>query len=159
MHVDETTNEDIIGASADILQFELAEEIVDISSCHLPISCATNTDVVSLTCTSMQTENIAVRAPAFLSFESLCTDQRLLHYYTGLETAKKLQAVLATLGPAVNCLMYYGTTTVDSMLPVDEFILMLAKLRQNMDYLSLSKLCGVFTVQNMFITWLYIHIT
>jgi len=153
-HADETTDEDI-GASANILQFDLAEEIV-LSSSHVPISSATNTDIVSVTSTSMQTENIAVRAPAFLSFESLCTDERLLHYYTGLETAAKLQAVLATLGPAVSCLKYYGTTIVDSMPPVDKFILMLAKLRQNMDYLPLSRLCGVsvFTAQNIFITWI-----
>jgi hypothetical protein len=41
------------------------------------------------------------------------------------------------------------------MSPMNQFILMLAKLRQNLDYFPLSKLCGVSesTAQNIFITW------
>jgi len=37
--------------------------------------------------------------------------------------------------------------------PLNQFILMLAKLRQDVDYLPLSKMCGVsvFTAENVFI--------
>ena len=53
--------------------------------------------------------------------------------------------MFATLGPAVNNLNYHRTKSVDfyRMSPINQFILMLAKLRQNLDYLPLSRLCGV----------------
>ena len=41
-----------------------------------------------------------------LSLANLESDQQLLHYYTGLETAKKLITVFATLAPAVKHLTY-----------------------------------------------------
>jgi len=43
------------------------------------------------------------------------------------------------------------------MSSMNQFILMLAKLRQNLDYFPLSKVCGVSesTAQNIFITWVH----
>ena len=115
----------------------------------------TDCSFVSSQCISTQTVNKEVAH--FLCFEQLHKDEQLLHYYTGLESAKKLVAVFATLGPAVNHLNYHRTKTVDfdCISPINQFILMLAKLRQNLDYLPLSKLCGVseYTAQNIFITW------
>jgi DDE superfamily endonuclease/Helix-turn-helix of DDE superfamily endonuclease len=113
---------------------------------------ATQTDLVTAS-TSVQTDMTSTKAA--LSFEQLSGNSKLLHYYTGLEVADKLLAVFATLGPVVNNLSYYRTGSVVNISPINQFILMLAKLRQDLDYLPLSHLCGVseFTAQNIFTTW------
>ena len=90
-----------------------------------------------------------------MCFDKLRTDNELLHYYTGLQSSEKLLAVFATLGPAVNCLTYYRTKCLENISPLNQFLLMLVKLRQDLDYLPLSHLCGVsqFTANNIFVTW------
>ena len=134
----------------------IVEEVVGGSGTHSSV--ATNTDCTTSVGNGTQTDTTYINeaAPAFLSFQSLKGDLQLLHYYTGLETAGKLMTVFTSLGPAVHSLNYYRKTVVDNILPIDQFILMLARLRQNMDYLPLSKLCGVsiYSAQNIFITWL-----
>ena len=115
---------------------------------------STSTEHIFVKNSSVQTD---VDMPsAFLSYENLQHDPQLLHYYTGLETGAKLLVVFHSLGPAVYSLVYYRTATVDSISPLNQFILMLAKLRQDVDYLPLSKMCGVsvFTAENVFITWI-----
>jgi len=94
----------------------------------------TDFSFLSSQCSSTQTVN--KEAVHFLSFDQLSGDEQLLHYYTGLESVKKLVAVFATLGPDVNHLNYHRTKSVDFdfMSPMNQFILMLAKLRQNLDY-------------------------
>ena len=89
-----------------------------------------------------------------LSVEELEFDQELLHYYTGLETYEKFVAVFRSLGPAVNYLLYFRTDTMNTILPINQFLLMIAKLRQSLDYLHLSRLSGVslFSAQNIFVT-------
>jgi hypothetical protein len=92
---------------------------------------------------------------AFLAFDNLCKDNVMLHYYTGLESADKLRSVYATLGPAVDHLTYYRTKTVSNISPINQFILMVVRIRQDIDYLPLSYMCGIsqFTAQNIFVTW------
>jgi hypothetical protein len=93
--------------------------------------------------------------PPFLSVQALQLDPELLHYYTGLKSFEKFQAVFDTLGPAVNHLKYLRTHRVKNLTPINQFLLMLTKLRQDMDYLPLSRMCGVsvFTCDNVFCTW------
>lgn len=93
--------------------------------------------------------------PPFLSIETLQLDPELLRYYTGLESFEKFQAVFETLGPAVNHLIYLRTQTVKNLSPANQFLLMLTKLRQDTDYLPLSRMFGVsvFTADNVFCTW------
>lgn len=93
--------------------------------------------------------------PPFLSVESLEFDEKLLHYFTGLESFDKFVAVFQSLGPAVSYLQYYRTATVDKVSPMNQFLLMLAKLRQDIDYLLLARMTGVAksTAENIFITW------
>ena len=114
----------------------------------------TDSSTFNTTSTLMQTDEQCKEA--FLCFERLCKDNTLLHYYTGLESAGKLYAVFMTLGPAVNQLNYYRSGSVINISSLNQFILMLAKLRQDLDYLPLSHLCGVsqYTAQNIFITWI-----
>jgi hypothetical protein len=115
----------------------------------------TETDPVVTVNAFSQTVKSSATGTVFLSFQNLSTDKELLHYYTGLESANKLYAVFVTLGSAVNHLRYYRTSVTDNISPLNQFILMLAKLRQDLDYLPLSKMCGVsqFTAHNIFVTW------
>lgn len=90
-----------------------------------------------------------------LCVERLEFDTDLLHYFTGLESWGKFVTVFQTLGPSVNFLRYHRTGSVTKISPMNQFLLMLAKLRQDMDYLLLTKLAGVsiFTAENIFVTW------
>lgn len=112
------------------------------------------TDLVTTSTTSVQTDSGTLEP--FLSYSKLCKDNSLLHYYTGLESGDKLKAVFATLGPAVEHLTYYRTKSVVNITPLNQFILMLAKLRQDLDYLPLSHMCAVSQckAENIFITWI-----
>lgn len=114
-----------------------------------------------------QTENITVATetqtlitgklqPPYLSVENLEHKSELLHYYTGLVSYERFQAVFRTLGPAVNHLTYWRTRTVSTISPMNQFLLMLGKLRQDIDYLPLSSMCGVskYTAENVYITWI-----
>ena len=64
-------------------------------------------------------------------------------------------AVYHTLGPAVDHLTYYRASTVENLTPMNQFLLMIVKLRQDLDYLPLSRLAGisVYTAENVFVTW------
>ena len=136
-------------AAEEVVAATMETESVPSSVC----SVSTETDFVHVMSSSVQTD---IQKPCpFLSFDSLCCDDQLLHYYTGLETCGKLMTVFHTLGPAVHSLTYYRTAQVENISVLDQFILMLAKLRQDLDYFPLAKMCGVsvFTAQNIFITW------
>ena len=107
---------------------------------------------------SVQTDQAFVTASItgpFLSVENLKNDQKLFHYYTGLETVDKFMAVYHTLGPAVDHLTYYRASTVENLTPLNQFLLMIVKLRQDLEYLPLSRLAGisVYTAENVFVTW------
>jgi hypothetical protein len=82
----------------------------------------TDYSFVSSQCSSTQTAN--KEAAPFLCFEQLNNDEQLLHYYTGLESVKKLVTVFATLGTAVNHLNYHRTKTVDfdCISPINQFL-------------------------------------
>jgi hypothetical protein len=114
-------------------------------------------DLLLLPCTTtIMAGNLLLDLTTFLSFQSLKRELQLLHYYAGLETAGKLMNAFTTLGPAVHTQNYCRKTVDDNILPIGHFILMLARLRQNMGYLPLSKLCcvSIYSAQNSFITWL-----
>ena len=78
----------------------------------------------------------------FLSIERLEFDKESLLHYTGLERYEKFISVFQTLGHAVNYLNYFRSTVV-KISTQNQFLLMLTKLRQDYDYLHLSRLCGV----------------
>jgi len=137
------------------------EETVSAASCKSKqLDIAIQTDTVTSACSYSQTEDrlsaVPIPTVPFLSFENLQHDQDMLHYYTGLETVKKIMTVFYTLGPAVYHLNYFHTQTVTGITPLNQFILTLAKLRQDLDYMPLSRLCGIseFTARNIFITWI-----
>ena len=95
---------------------------------------ATQIEIVATSSTCSQTDTLlAFNSVPFLSITNLEGDPELLHYYTGLETTEKLMTVFASLGPAVNHLVYFCTQTVTGITPLNQFILMLAKLRQDLD--------------------------
>lgn len=142
-----------------VFSMDVAETVDVELTDPLELSVCTQTEVIATTDTFMQTESadcprIPVISVPVLSIENLRNDGALLHYYTGLETLDKLMTVYFSLGPGVNFLQYYRTQTVNNISTINQFILMLAKLRQDLDYLPLSRLCGVseFTAQNVFIT-------
>jgi len=123
-------------------------------TCVSPLS-SSQTDRMILSTKSSFAQTDSMDEEAFLTFNRLSKDKSLLHYYTGLENADKLFAVFSSLGAAAYNLTYYRTVSTNGISPLNQFILMLAKLRQDLDYLPLSHLCGVskFTAQNIFITW------
>lgn len=98
------------------------------------------------------------KASRYVKFSMLqkAVYSELLHYFTGLETLQKLSAVFATLGSAVKHLTYYRTQCVEKISSLNQFILMLAKLRPNLEYIPSDHLRNVlrFTAQNIFITWI-----
>lgn len=145
--VDEPIDIEFIGDSVEI----------ELTASQHNCSTSTETDTVTTDTVAVQTDvsaRVSSSSTPFLCLDNLKTDQQVLHYYTGLESVEKLMTVFATLGPAVNHLVYHRTLSVGNISVINQFILMLAKLRQDLDYLPLSKLCGVseFTAQNIFIT-------
>jgi hypothetical protein len=99
---------------------------------------------VNISCQTIEPSNNL--HDAFLSFACLSKEnQLLLHYYTGLETIRKLHSVFDWQGPAVHCQKYYRTSFTDQMSAINQLILMLAKLHQGLGYLPLSKFFGVLT--------------
>ena len=96
-----------------------------------------------------------VKNNAALLFANLSKDNELLHYYIGLETSEKLHSVFQSLDPAVNCLTYYRTSSAVLIYLINQFIVMLAKLCQDIDYWPLSKMSGIseFNVYNVDVTW------
>ena len=103
-----------------------------------------------------ETDSVGPSPPPFLSVEAFQYSNALLHYYTGLETFEKFEAVFRSLGPAVDHLRYLRTDTVTTISPMNQVLLMLAKLRQDVDYLPWSRMCNisVFTVETVFLTWI-----
>jgi hypothetical protein len=161
----EAYSAETMGCQVDQEQLIFFEEVVEEVVSFSPSSIApTVEEIVSpfWKSTGTQTENESEtetiqphKAHAFLSYENITTDSELLHYYTGLESPSKLITVFHTLGPAVNHLNYYNAAVV-KIPPIDQFILMLTKLRQALDYLPLSKMLGISTAtaRNIFITWI-----
>jgi len=87
------------------------------------------------------------------SYSDFVTDDKGIHYFTGLETFDKFLFVLNTLGPAANCLRYlYGAVSLNV---TDQFFLVLIKLRQYIPNFQLSRMFGISTseVYNIFFTW------
>jgi hypothetical protein len=145
-------NEDV----SQLVEIDLIDDMQPSQSTLLHIkSVSTETDNSSLLVSDSSCQTSEVKQDAFLSFANLSKDNELLHYYTGLENSKKLQCVFESLGPAVNCLTYYRTSSTVQLSPINQFIVMLAKLRQDVDYLPLSKMSGIseFTAHNVFVTW------
>jgi hypothetical protein len=99
---------------------------------------------------------VQLHNPTFLGIEALQFDEELLHYFTGLETYEKFSAVFLSLGPAVSYLRYYRSESVVCMSPMNQFLLMLAKLRTDLDFLLLSRMFKVAmsTAENIYITWI-----
>jgi hypothetical protein len=62
--------------------------------------------------------------------------------------------MFATLGPAFNNLTYFSLNVVN-ISPLNPFILMLVKLRQDLDFLHLVRFCDVSEcpAYNIFIPW------
>jgi hypothetical protein len=126
------------------------------------VNSSTQTEAFTESCASQNETTVRPEEPyiteetSFLSFANLQKDIELLHYYTGLETPMKLVTVFETLGPAVNHLNYYTGKVIKTPSPLNQFILMLAKLRQDLDYLPLSKMFGISigTSRIIFITWI-----
>jgi hypothetical protein len=76
-------------------------------------------------CTTVHIDNLAFdNVLQFLNMERVQSDQKLLYYYTGLESAEKL---FDTLGPAFNNLTYFSFSVVN-LSPINLFILMLVNL-------------------------------
>ena len=82
-------------------------------------------------------------------------DNDAIHFYTGLETFDKFEFVLSTLGPAAHCLTYmYGA--IHQILVIDQFFLVLVKLRRYSTNFELSRLFSISEsdVYNIFCTWI-----
>ncbi|XP_023245479.1 uncharacterized protein LOC111642929 [Copidosoma floridanum] len=81
--------------------------------------------------------------------ESIKSDDKLVHFYTGLETYQKFQFVFQTLGEAVNELSYInGPGPSNNMSSENQFLLTLLILRQNRTYYEIlvSAMVRNFTV-------------
>lgn len=78
-----------------------------------------------------------------------------IHYFTGLESYKKFEFVLQTLGPAADDLNYHNGW-IPSLSVEDQFFLTLIKLRRHTTNYELSQDFGISeaAVTNIFVTWI-----
>jgi hypothetical protein len=111
-HQATSSNDDVLQNDSVAVEepLDVAEETVtdcQHNSAASELSVLTQTESIAMQCTAVQTDKSACNVLPFLSIERLQSDQKLLHYYTGLESAEKLYAVFATLGPAVDNLTYF----------------------------------------------------
>ena len=93
----------------------------------------------------------------YISVERIMFDDNLLHYYTGLETYCKFEAVFYSLGPNVNCdLEYVYTKSCESLPPLTCFLMMLVYMRCHYPFIELSRMFSVSskTVMNVCHTWI-----
>jgi Helix-turn-helix of DDE superfamily endonuclease len=92
---------------------------------------------------------------AAMSHHNFVNDDKGIHLFTGLESYKKFVFVFNTLGPAAHKLTYfYGSVKEFALL--DQFLLVLMKLRRHSTYLELSRLFSISErdVFNIFFTWI-----
>ena len=83
----------------------------------------------------------SIKIPLF-SLRIFIGDNDAIHYYTDLETYETLLFVLSTLGPEVHVLNYmYGTISQTEV--VDQFFLVLMKLRRYTTNFELSRLFNI----------------
>jgi len=102
--------------------------------------------------------------------EQIRDDDRLFSFYTGFKSYVVFLAFFQFLGPAVNKLNYWGTSTkprqrkcITKLSPMDQLVMTLMKLRLNLKVLDLSFRFGVSptSVSRYITTWicfLYHHL-
>lgn len=91
------------------------------------------------------------------SVEDLQLDDKAIHFYTGLESYKKVSFVYSTLGSAVNKLTFvYTGVRPETISPFNQFFLTLIVLRQHKTYYEVGMLFGISEKQvgNVFLTWI-----
>ncbi|KAK7106775.1 hypothetical protein V1264_017993 [Littorina saxatilis] len=91
----------------------------------------------------------------YLSVEAIKHDNKLVHHYTGLETIYIFMHAFWSLGDAVDHLIYTYSSGCTALTPVNQFLLMLVKLRRYYPHFELGRMFGVsrFVVQKVFTTW------
>jgi len=95
----------------------------------------------------------SIKIPLF-SLRMFIGENDAIHCYTGLETYRKLLFVPSTLGPAARVLNYmYGTISQKEI--VDQFFLVLMKLRRSTPNFELSRLFNISksVVYKIICTW------
>ena len=101
--------------------------------------------------------------------ENFKHDDKQVLFYTGFQSYSSLMACYNYLGPSVNCLEYWGSKRTDttqddkrpggryrSLPPLEEFFLVLVRLRLGLFERDLAERFGVSTstVSRIFITWI-----
>lgn len=101
-----------------------------------------------------ETQTPADVKPVFSVF-NFQNDSAGIHFYTGLENYVKFCFVLNTLGPAAFCLNYVYHTVVNVHV-LDQFFIVLMKLRRHTTNFELSRMFGVSesTISNIVLTWI-----
>ena len=108
----------------------------------------------------------------YFRLENIANNDKLVTFYTGFDSYHLLLKFFEFLGPSVNQLLYWGSqqkkTTIkrlrkNALTPINQFFLMLVKLRLNLKTVDLSVRFGISTglVSRYFITWvcfLYQHL-
>lgn len=91
----------------------------------------------------------------YLSVEAIRHDDKLVHHYTGLETYDIFMHAFWSLGDAVDHMNYNYSKGCIALTPVNQFLLMLVKLRRYYPHFELGRMFGVseFVVQKVFTTW------
>ncbi|CAH2087126.1 unnamed protein product [Euphydryas editha] len=90
----------------------------------------------------------------FFSSDDMLSDARSILFYTGLEDIAKFNLVFSTLLPMAHHLNYRGSQVINISV-MDQFLLMLVKLRRNKPDFEMAKMFGISTtaVGNIFVTW------
>ena len=93
------------------------------------------------------------------SLQNFKSNDKAIHFYTGLESYVKVMFVLSTLGPAAYCLnyIYHNIVTISVE---DQFFITLMKLRRYTTNYELSIMFNISeaTVKNIVYTWiLFMH--
>lgn len=92
----------------------------------------------------------------YLCVERLKVSDKLVLFYTGLETFNVFMHAFWSLGQNVNHLNYAYSESCTALTPINQFLLMLVKLRRHYPHFELARMFKVseFTVQNVFATWI-----
>ena len=91
-----------------------------------------------------------------LRVEKLYSDDKAVHFFTGLQSYKKFLFVYQTLGTAVESLSYIYGTRPTNINALNQFFLTLIILRQHKTYYEISMIFSINEKQvgNIFITWI-----
>ena len=101
-----------------------------------------------------------------LRLSSICDSDSKIQFYTGFRNYSTLMALYKLLGPAVNCLNYWGSEIKGdsksiygrhrSLLPTEEFFMVLVRLKLGLFEQDLAYRFGisVSTVSRICITWI-----